>query len=25
LSTRLVLTGGRERSNIWHISLGQAF
>jgi outer membrane protein insertion porin family len=25
LSTRLELTGGRERSNIWHISLGQAF
>lgn len=25
LSTRLMLTGGRERANIWHISLGQAF
>ena len=23
--TRLVLTGGRERSNVLHISLGQAF
>ena len=25
LSTRLELTGGRERSNVLHISLGQAF
>ena len=25
LSTRLMLTGGRERSNVLHISLGQAF
>lgn len=25
LSTRLLLTGGRERSNVLHISLGQAF
>ena len=25
LSTRLMLTGGRERSNVVHISLGQAF
>ena len=25
LSTRLQLTGGRERSQILHISLGQAF
>jgi outer membrane protein insertion porin family len=25
LSTRLLLTGGRERSNVVHISLGQAF
>jgi outer membrane protein assembly factor BamA len=25
LSTRLELSGGRERSNIFHISLGQAF
>ena len=25
LSTRLLLTGGRERSNVIHISLGQAF
>ena len=25
ISTRLLLTGGRERSNVLHISLGQAF
>ena len=25
LSTRLLSTGGRERSNVLHISLGQAF
>lgn len=25
LSTRLLLTGGRDRSNVLHISLGQAF
>jgi outer membrane protein insertion porin family len=25
LSTRLLLTGGRERSNVVHVSLGQAF
>lgn len=25
VSTRLLLTGGRERSNVLHISLGQAF
>jgi outer membrane translocation and assembly module TamA len=25
LSTRVLLTGGRERSNVLHISLGQAF
>ena len=25
LSTRILLTGGRERSNVLHISLGQAF
>ena len=25
MSTRLLLTGGRERSNVVHISLGQAF
>jgi len=25
VSTRLLLTGGRERSNVFHISLGQAF
>ena len=25
LSTRLLQTGGRERSNVLHISLGQAF
>ena len=25
LNTQLLLTGGRERSNVWHISLGQAF
>jgi outer membrane protein insertion porin family len=25
LTTRLLLEGGRERSNVWHVSLGQAF
>ena len=25
ISTRLLLTGGRERSNVLHVSLGQAF
>ena len=25
ISTRLLLSGGRERSNVLHISLGQAF
>jgi outer membrane protein insertion porin family len=25
VSTRLLLTGGREKSNVLHISLGQAF
>ena len=25
LSTQLLQGGGREQSNVWHISLGQAF